>query len=108
MIERARDDIGPYLQKQWQTLGHHEIVGETRGVGMMAALELADNDGRRFVVDNGAGTLCRDLSVQNGLVMRAVGDAMIIAPPLVISHAEVDELIAKAKKTLDDLAARLP
>ncbi len=107
LIERARDDIGPYLQKQWQTLGNHPLVAETRGIGMVAALELADDKGGRFVCKDGnpAGMECRDLSVKNGLIMRAVGDAMIIAPPLVITRAEVDELTAKAKKTLDDLAA---
>ena len=104
LITRARDDIGPYLQKQWQTLASHPLVGEVRGIGMLAALELADDDGGRFDCPGGAGTVCRDLSVKNGLIMRAVGDAMIIAPPLVITHAEVDELITKARKTLDDLA----
>ena len=104
LIERARDDIGPYLQKQWQTLINHPLVAEVRGVGMVAALELADESGGRFVCTGGAGTLCRDLSVKNGLIMRAVGDAMIIAPPLVITKTEVDELITKARKTLDDLA----
>ena len=42
--------------------------------------------------------ICRTHCFENGLVMRAVGDTMIIAPPLVISHAEIDELIEKARK----------
>jgi len=40
----------------------------------------------------------------NGLIMRPCGDTMIISPPLIISHAEVDELIEKAKRTLDQTA----
>ena len=107
LIERARDDIGPYLQQQWQTLGKHSLVAETRGVGMMAALELADNSGRRFVCEPQAGVLCRELSIKNGLIMRAVGDAMIIAPPLIITRPQIDELITKVAKTLDDLAKRI-
>ena len=47
------------------------------------------------------GTLCRDLCIENGLVMRAVRDTMIIAPPLVITHAQIDELVEKARKSLD-------
>ena len=42
-----------------------------------------------------------------GSVMRAVGDAMIIAPPLVITPDEIDQLAALAKKTLDDTYAKL-
>ena len=45
--------------------------------------------------------VCRDLCIANGLVMRAVRDTMIIAPPLVISHAQIDELVDKARKALD-------
>ncbi|MND85850.1 putative aminotransferase [compost metagenome] len=45
--------------------------------------------------------ICRTFCFENGLIMRAVGDTMIIAPPLVISHAEIDELVEKARKCLD-------
>ena len=50
---------------------------------------------------------CRDLSLANGLVMRAIRDSMIIAPPLIISKDQIDELIGKAGKTLDDLRGRV-
>ena len=50
----------------------------------------------------GAGTLCRDLCVtEAGLVMRAVGDTMIVSPPLVMTEAELEELAARARKALD-------
>jgi putrescine aminotransferase len=45
--------------------------------------------------------ICRQFCFDNGLIMRAVGDTMIIAPPLVISKAEIDELVTKARKCLD-------
>jgi putrescine aminotransferase len=45
--------------------------------------------------------ICRGHCFGNGLVMRAVGDRMIIAPPLVITHAEIDELVHLARKALD-------
>lgn len=103
MIERVRDDIGPYLQKKWKTLGEHPLVGETRMVGLMGALELvAGKDPiRKFESNSGVGTICRDFLVNNGLVMRAVGDGIICAPPFTLSHAEADELIEKAWKCLD-------
>lgn len=101
--------IGPYLQERWLGLGDHPLVGEARMTGLVGALELVQDKSTmaRFPSEASAGTICRDLSVRNGLVMRAVGDVMIISPPLVISEAECDELVGIARKTLDDLADAL-
>jgi putrescine aminotransferase len=107
LVERAREDIGPYLQQRWRELADHPLVGEVRGVGMIGALELvADKKSRSFFPSRGdTGLICRDHCFANGLVMRAVRDTMIIAPPLVMERAHVDELIEKARKCLD-LTAR--
>ena len=56
---------------------------------------------KRYPSEAGAGMVCRGHCFNNGLIMRAVGDTMIIAPPLVISKAEIDELVTKARKCLD-------
>ena len=103
LVERARDDIGPYLRERWATLREHPLVGETRMIGMMGALELVKNQEtlERFDEDDGVGTICRDFLVNNGLVMRAVGDTIVTAPPLTMSRAQVDEQIDKAWKCLD-------
>jgi len=103
LIERVRDDIGPYLQKKWHALAEHPIVGETRMVGLMGALELVANKDtlERFDEDIGAGTICRDQLVNNGLVMRAVGESVVVAPPLVLTHEQADELVEIAWKCLD-------
>lgn len=103
LVERVRDDVGPYLQQQWATLGDHPLVGETRGVGLVAALELcADKATRtRFDEPGTVGGICRDICVSNGLVMRAVYDTMIISPPLVITREEIDELVKRARRCLD-------
>ncbi len=109
IVERVRTDIGPYLQQQWGSLADHPLVGEIRGVGMLGAAELVASREplTRFEKPGDAGTVVRDLAIENGLVMRAVGGTMIISPPLVISHAEVDELVSKARKTFDQAAQRL-
>ncbi len=103
LVERVADDIGPYLQERWHTLAGHPIVGETRMVGLMGALELVKSKEplQTFDKDEGAGTICRDFLVNNGLVMRTVGDTVVTAPPLILSHAEADELVEKAWKCLD-------
>ncbi|MDH3747917.1 MAG: aspartate aminotransferase family protein [Gammaproteobacteria bacterium] len=103
LVERIRDDIGPYLQQRWQTLAEHPLVGETRMVGLMGALELVKNKEpiERFDSKQGVGSLCRDRLIDNGLVMRAVGDSIVCAPPFTLSYSEADELIEKSWKCLD-------
>jgi putrescine aminotransferase len=72
-------------------------------VGLIGALELvkAREPIERFEEKQGVGTICRDYLVNNGLVMRAVGDTIVAAPPFVLSHEEADEMIDKAWKCLD-------
>jgi putrescine aminotransferase len=110
LVERVRDDIGPYLQARWATLGDHPLVGEARMKGLVGALELVRDKATlaRFPNEGKTGTRCRDISVaKNHLVMRAVRDTMIIAPPLVITREECDILVERARATLDDLADAL-
>jgi putrescine aminotransferase len=109
IVERVREHTAPYLARRWATLADHPIVGEARSLGMVGAIEIVrDKSSReRFHKDLGAGTRCRDICVDNGLVMRAVGDTMIISPPLIFEDQHVDELVEKAWKCLDLTAASL-
>jgi len=63
--------------------------------------------GERFAKDAAAGSVCRDFCFDNGLVMRAVGDTMIVSPPLVVRHEHIDELVEKAWRCLDLTAGAL-
>ncbi|MCF5806027.1 MULTISPECIES: aspartate aminotransferase family protein [Pseudomonas syringae group] len=108
IVERVRSETAPYLQKCLRELSDHPLVGEVRGVGLLGAIELVkDKTTRERYTDKGAGMICRTFCFENGLIMRAVGDTMIIAPPLVISFAEIDELVSKARKCLDLTLAAL-
>ena len=104
IINQVGNDTGPYLQQCWQALADHPLVGEARGVGFLGALELVKVKETREVFDppGRAGILCRDAALQNGLIMRAVGDSMIISPPLIMNRDQIDDLIALALKSLDD------
>ena len=102
IVERVKSETAPYLQKRLRELSDHPLVGEVRGVGMLGAIELVkDKATRERYAGKGAGMICRTFCFNNGLIMRAVGDTMIISPPLVITFAEIDELIEKARKCLD-------
>ncbi|QOJ32598.1 MAG: aspartate aminotransferase family protein [Gammaproteobacteria bacterium] len=109
IVERVRERIAPYFASRWQSLATHPLVGEARSVGLLGAIELvADPATRaRFPPALRVGETCRDTSVDLGLVMRHVRDSLIVAPPLVISEAQVDEMVDKARRTLDRVARRL-
>jgi putrescine aminotransferase len=99
----VREETAPYLQKRWRELADHPLVGEVRGVGMLGALELMQDKENyvRFDKDRNVGLTCREFCFENNLIMRAVGDTMIISPPLVISTDEIDLFIERALKCLD-------
>ncbi len=110
IIKTVGVETGPYLKQKWQTLADHPLVGDARICGMMAAIELSPDKANRaaFAGDAGAaGFICREICFANGLVMRSVGDAMIISPPLVINKSEIDELMELAVKSLDQTAKAL-
>ncbi len=109
IVERVKEETAPYLQKRLRELADHPLVGEVRGVGMLGAIELVKNKAtrERFSGELSVGMICRGHCFNNGLIMRAVGDTMIISPPLVISKAEIDELVAKARQCLDLTAAEV-
>jgi putrescine---pyruvate transaminase len=109
LVERARGPVAQYFQKRWLALAEHPIIGEARMVGMIGALELVpDKKSRKRFPDEGKiGTWCRNASVRNGLVMRACWDRMVISPPLTISEDEIDELIMKVGKALDETHAHV-
>ncbi|WP_172150659.1 MULTISPECIES: aspartate aminotransferase family protein [Pseudomonas] len=109
IIERVKAETAPYLQKRLRELADHPLVGEVRGVGMLGAIELVKNKAtrERYPSESGVGMICRGHCFANGLIMRAVGDTMIISPPLVISKAEIDELVDKARQCLDLTAEEL-
>jgi putrescine aminotransferase len=109
VIERVREETGPYFNQRFATLGDHPLVGEARSIGLVGAIEIvADKtSNERFHKDLHAGSRCRDFCFQNGLVMRAVGDGMIVSPPLVMEKAHVDELVEKAWRCLDLTAESL-
>lgn len=110
LVARVKCDIGPYLQQRWLALADHPLVGEARMVGLIGALELTPHKATRakFAVEEGTiGMLARDISFREGLVMRAVRDSLILAPPFTLSEAEADELIATARRVLDATLAEV-
>ena len=109
LVDRVDTETAPYIAEKWQQLTSHALVGEARIVGLIGALELVkDKTTRQFFDDRGAaGTLCRDICFDSGLVMRAIEDTMVISPPLCITREEIDELINLVIRCLDQTAKQI-
>jgi putrescine aminotransferase len=105
--ERASGPIGDHFARALATLCDHPLVGEVRSCGLIAGIELVEDKALRryFPPARRVGFICRDHCFAQGLVMRAVRDVMVLAPPLIISADEIDQLVAKARTALD-LTAR--
>ncbi|MDJ0778251.1 MAG: aspartate aminotransferase family protein [Gammaproteobacteria bacterium] len=103
IVDTVRESTAPYFQQKLRELGEHPLVGEARGVGMFGALELVKDKHNyvRFHKDVKAGDRCRDFCIENNLVMRAVGDAMVVSPPLIVTREQIDEFGELAWKCLD-------
>ena len=104
IIDQVRKTTGPYLQRKWQALEEHPLVGEARGIGFLGALELVESKATRkaYEPSGKAGILCRDAALRNGLIMRAVGDSMIISPPLIMNTKQIDQMMVLVTQSLDD------
>ncbi len=103
IVDRVRDETGPYFQKRLRELEDHPLIGEVVGYGMVAGMVMVKNKETRELFENGSevGNICRDHCFSNGLIMRACGDRMVLSPPLVMTKAEIDELLEKVKYCLD-------
>ncbi|WP_299562703.1 aspartate aminotransferase family protein [uncultured Sulfitobacter sp.] len=105
VLDHVRNVAAPALKDALEKLADHPVVGGLNLCGMMASLPLTPQKENRakFAMDQGtAGFMCRERCFANNLVMRHVGDRMIISPPLVITAEEIDIFHTRAKAALDD------
>jgi putrescine---pyruvate transaminase len=114
LVEHVAKDIGPYLAAGFETLKDHPIVGHAQTCGLVGGLLLVQEKGisgktpnKMFNGDWEVGMMCRAHCFANGLIMRAVGDRMIIAPPLVCTKKDIDELMRLIRLCLDKTLAEL-
>ena len=96
--------VGPMLQEGVRKLANHPLVGDVRGVGLMAGVELVPDKPGRGTFDplGSAGALFVSRAQANGLIVRNLQDTVALCPPLVISEGEVEEMLRRFGKALDE------
>jgi 4-aminobutyrate--pyruvate transaminase len=100
--------VAPRLQAGIQRFASHPLVGNARGLGLIGAIELAQDPTTRKPFDpaRGVGAYLVRRAQAHGLILRVLGgDVVAFSPPLVITEAEIDELLAKTALALDDTLA---
>jgi putrescine aminotransferase len=110
LVPRVKNVIGPYFARALhKAFDDHPLVGEVRTLGLLGAIELvADKKQRAFFSEVGTvGTLCRNYCFGSGLISRAIRDTMVLSPPLTVSEAEIDEIVARLKAAVDRTAKDL-
>ncbi|HEY5706801.1 MAG TPA: aminotransferase class III-fold pyridoxal phosphate-dependent enzyme [Terrimicrobiaceae bacterium] len=104
LISRVKDDLASYFQAKLGEIGSHRAVAEVRGYGLIGALELVPREGRDALTPTSMlGLKAWSLIREEGAMVRGIRDLIALAPPLVISHAEIDELFDCIRRGLDRL-----
>ena len=107
LIEQVAEDTGPYLKQRFAALAAHPLVGYADSCGFVAGLNLVRKKGATvhenelFDGAQHVGMICRGYMFDNGVIMRAVGERMIVAPPLVMTRAQIDEMVGLISTCLD-------
>ncbi|HRO60945.1 MAG TPA: aminotransferase class III-fold pyridoxal phosphate-dependent enzyme, partial [Burkholderiaceae bacterium] len=101
MLEHVQS-IAPRFLQRLKRLGEHPLVGEARGVGLIGAVELSADKAGRTAFDPAAkvGARVAQLALDEGLVVRAMGDTVAFCPPLIITAEQVDEMFDRFERTL--------
>jgi 4-aminobutyrate--pyruvate transaminase len=108
IVARAKR-LAPVLQEALGRLKQHPLVGDVRGVGLIAGMELMRDRERRipFYPALSAGARVDEASKRHGLILRVVGDRLVFAPPLVIEAADIEAIGERLEHALDDVADEL-
>lgn len=109
LVPGVKGELGAYFAQRYAELNEYPLVGVAESCGLMAGLVLVKNKKtkERFRQEDAVGMMCRSFCFDNGLIMRAVGDRMIIAPPLVMTRSDIDEMMRLITKALDLTAKEL-
>ncbi len=103
LVGRVKNDIGPYFAEALSRLDDDPLVGETRSLGLIGAVEIVSRKGtnERFTGKEGkAGPIVRDTCIKNGLMVRGIRDSIVMCPPLIITRAEVDRMVDIIRRSL--------
>jgi 4-aminobutyrate---pyruvate transaminase len=101
--------VGPYMQQSLARFADHPLVGDVRGVGLIAGIELMQDKAARKPFDpkRRVGALAEKIARRHGFISRFAGDRICFSPPLIITEAEIDSMVDRVQRTLDETSSEL-
>ena len=102
--------VAPVLQAGLRRLAQHPLVGEARGIGLVGALELVKNKTTKapYPPARGIGAYAGRRCEAHGLIVRVIGgDILAVSPPLIIGPEDIEEMLARLERALDDTSVWL-
>jgi len=109
LVQKAREQ-GKYLQKKLATLLDLPIVGEVRSQGLIAAVEIVKDKATKemFPAELQIARKIWEKALGNGVITRVAGTNNIaLCPPLIITRAQIDELVGAVRRAIEEVAAEL-
>ncbi|HXE03481.1 MAG TPA: aminotransferase, partial [Methyloceanibacter sp.] len=99
--------VSPRFMEGLRRFAAHPLVGEVRAIGLIGAAELVQDKASKAPFDpkQGVGAIFAAHALEGGLIVRAMGDSVALCPPLIITSDEIDEMLRRFAKALDDTAA---
>jgi 4-aminobutyrate---pyruvate transaminase len=99
--------MSPHFQKRLKALGEHPLVGEARGVGLVGGCELVRDKASKeaFAAKPSVGAKCMAACQERGLIVRAIGDTVVLCPPYIVTGSDIDEIFDRLDQGLDDTLA---
>ena len=109
LVDTVKESLGPRFQSRMQALADHPMVGEIRGEGLAAGVELvADKATRRqYPMEKGVCGQVSNAALMQGVIVRPVGNALVLCPPLTVNDAEIQHTVSVLESALDDVHAKL-
>jgi 4-aminobutyrate---pyruvate transaminase len=107
VIQHVRQ-VGPYLQKRLREFQDHPLVGEVRGLGLIAAVELVRDKETKapFIGTDAVGAFLANRALEHGLIIRPMaGDAIAFSPPLIVTHTQIDDIVERFRLALQETFA---
>jgi 4-aminobutyrate--pyruvate transaminase len=108
IVARAKQ-LGPLLQAELGKFRAHRLVGDVRGIGLILGMELMQDGKARipFEPSLDVGARVGAAAQRHGLIVRVVGDRLVLAPPLIIEAPEIEAIAERLRCALDDVASDL-
>ncbi|RFC63697.1 aspartate aminotransferase family protein [Fulvimarina endophytica] len=108
LVANARER-GERLQSGLRTLSGHPLVGEVRGIGLIAGVELVTDKEKKIAVQPPGALAAKAFGLiqERGVISRAIGDTLAFCPPLIITDDQIDTVVATVRDGLDALAGEM-